>query len=181
MGEIEQGLERAERTRPIPQSAPARVRHLLKRAKGSTRAVAQELGVSQRTVQRWLKGTATPKPAAAKTIEAKVRATWQPRVQKRVRRQAEQQGFTLHVQARFGYTAAAGSTDDPRERHITQYLPGTVAQRLYAARDAGAGEREQERILAEALQEHYFKDNGHRAAGLSAEFTDIAWATIEPY
>ncbi|MEV7217915.1 hypothetical protein AB0O31_33075 [Kitasatospora cineracea] len=107
MGEIEQGLERAVRTRPLPQSVPARPRHLLK--------------------------------------------------------------------------GAGGSTEDPRERHITQYLPGSVAARLYSARDNGAGEREQEQILAEALQEHYFKDNGHRAAGLSAEFTDIAWATIEPH
>ncbi len=181
MGEIEQGLERAARTRPIPQSVPARLRHLLKGAGGSTRALAQELGVSQRTVQRWLKGTARPKPAAARTIERKVRSTWQPGVQRRVRRRAERSGFTLHVQARFGYSSAAGSTDDPRERHITQYLPGSVAQRLYAARDNGAGEREQERILAEALQEHYFKDNGRRADGLSAEFTDIAWATIEPH
>ncbi|MFE2352352.1 telomere-protecting terminal protein Tpg [Kitasatospora cineracea] len=181
MGEIEQGLERAARTRPLPQSVPARLRHLLKGAGGSTRALAQELGVSQRTVQRWLKGTATPKPGAARAIERKVRSTWQPGVQRRVRRQAEQQGFTLHVQARFGYSSAGGSTDDPRERHITQYLPGSVAARLYSARDNGAGEREQEQILAEALQEHYFKDNGHRAAGLSAEFTDIAWATIEPH
>ncbi|WP_263108316.1 helix-turn-helix domain-containing protein, partial [Kitasatospora sp. DSM 101779] len=83
MGEIDDGLERAMRTRPIPKSVPARVRFLVKAAKGSTAAVAVQLGVSQRTVQRWLKGTATPKPAAARAIADAVRAAWQPRVQRR--------------------------------------------------------------------------------------------------
>ncbi|MEU1510445.1 helix-turn-helix domain-containing protein [Kitasatospora sp. NPDC005748] len=55
MGEIDEGLERAERTRPIPRSTAARTRFLLRGAKGSTKRLAQELGVSQRTVQRWLK------------------------------------------------------------------------------------------------------------------------------
>ncbi|MFJ9448329.1 helix-turn-helix domain-containing protein [Kitasatospora sp. NPDC101235] len=59
--EIDEGLERAERTRPIPRSVRARMRFLLKGAKGSTRKLAQDLGVSQRTVQRWLKGQGTPK------------------------------------------------------------------------------------------------------------------------
>ncbi|MEE1782733.1 hypothetical protein PUR71_07340 [Streptomyces sp. SP17BM10] len=73
-----------------------------------------DLGVSQRTVQRWLKGQAAPKPAAAKAIETKVRHKWQPKVKERVRKAAEQNGFTLHLSATFGYTAAGGSTDDPR-------------------------------------------------------------------
>ncbi|MFJ9447001.1 hypothetical protein ACIRRH_34905 [Kitasatospora sp. NPDC101235] len=49
---------------------------------------------------------------------------------------------------------------------ITQKMPGDVARRLYEPRDAGASQDEQERILAEGLREHYFKDNGHRASGL---------------
>ncbi|MEV4556340.1 helix-turn-helix transcriptional regulator [Kitasatospora sp. NPDC049285] len=179
MGEIDEGLERVGRTRPIPQSVPARMRYLLKRAKGSTRLLAGELGVSQRTVQRWLKGVSTPKPDAAQRIEQRVRATWQPGVQRRVRRQAEQQGFMLHVQARFGYTSAAGSTDDPRERLITQHLPGDVARDLYAARDAGATEDAQRRILATALQDHYFKARGRRAEGLTTEINDLAWLDLE--
>ncbi|MFJ9448240.1 telomere-protecting terminal protein Tpg [Kitasatospora sp. NPDC101235] len=177
--EIDEGLERAERTRPIPQSVPARMRFLLKGAKGSTRKLAQDLGVSQRTVQRWLKGQGTPKPAAAKAIEQKVRASWQPRVKQRVRRDAEKNGFMLHIQATFGYSAAGGSTDDPRQRTITQKMPGSVAQRLYAARDAGASQAEQERILAEGLREHYFKDGGRRASGLDVELNDIAWMDVE--
>ncbi|MFF8775254.1 helix-turn-helix domain-containing protein [Kitasatospora sp. NPDC015120] len=48
----------------MPQSTAARMRFLLKGAKSSTKQLAQELGVSQRTVQRWLKGQGNPKPAA---------------------------------------------------------------------------------------------------------------------
>ncbi|MGW4894744.1 telomere-protecting terminal protein Tpg [Kitasatospora sp. NPDC004240] len=179
MGEIDEGLERAERTRPIPQSVPARMRFLLKGTKGSTKKLAQDLGVSQRTVQRWLKGQGTPKPAAAKAIETKVRATWQPGVRKRVRRDAQKNGFMLHIQATFGYSAAGGSTDDPRPRTITQKMPGSVAQRLYEARDAGATQTQQEKILAGALRDHYFKDGGTRATGLDVELNDIAWMDVE--
>ncbi|RRQ72577.1 hypothetical protein CQW39_31020 [Streptomyces griseofuscus] len=45
---------RALRTRPIPSSTQARLRFLLERNRGSTRKVATMLGVSQRTVQRWV-------------------------------------------------------------------------------------------------------------------------------
>ncbi|MEV7218185.1 XRE family transcriptional regulator [Kitasatospora cineracea] len=176
MGEIDDGLARAERTRPIPSTVPARLRHLLRAAKGSTKILASDLGVSQRTVQRWIKGAAVPRPVAAADIEARVRASWQPRVRERVRRRAEAQGFVLHVQGRFGYSAAGGSTDDPRERIITQHLPGQVARELYVARDAGAGEAEQQRILAGALQEHYFRDRGRRAEGLSVRLDQLGWA-----
>ncbi|MFC8450248.1 telomere-protecting terminal protein Tpg [Kitasatospora sp. NPDC057223] len=144
-----------------------------------TKALAAELSVSQRTVQRWLKGQGAPKPAAAKKVEQQVRAKWQPTVKQRVHREAEKRGFMLHMSGTFGYSSAAGSTDDPRPRTITQKMPGSVAHRLYAARDAKAGQAEQERILAEGLREHYFKDNGHRAAGLDVELNDISWMDVE--
>ncbi|MFF2631136.1 telomere-protecting terminal protein Tpg [Kitasatospora griseola] len=181
MGEIDEGLERAERTRPIPQSTAARMRFLLKGAKGSTRALAADLGVSQRTVQRWLKGQGTPKAAAAKAIEGKVRTAWQPRVKQRVRKAAEANGFMLTLSGTIGYTSGRNTTDDPRPRIITQKMPGTVARRLYEARDAGAGQAEQERILAEALRDEYFKARGTRADSLDeVELNDIAWMDLRP-
>ncbi|GAP50249.1 hypothetical protein [Streptomyces azureus] len=48
-------LKRAERkvfTRPAPKSAKAQMEFLYTRAKKSTKALAEQLGVSQRTVQR---------------------------------------------------------------------------------------------------------------------------------
>ncbi|MEW1913003.1 terminal protein Tpg-like protein [Kitasatospora sp. NPDC085895] len=62
---------------------------------------------------------------------------------------------------------------------ITQQMPGEVARRLYEARDAGASEAAQQRILADALGEQYFQDRGRRAAGLSVELTDLGWVDIE--
>ncbi len=42
-------------TRPMPKSAPAQMRYLVRQHKGSTKAVAQLLGVSQRTVERYVR------------------------------------------------------------------------------------------------------------------------------
>ncbi|WP_398901855.1 telomere-protecting terminal protein Tpg [Streptomyces sp. 1114.5] len=124
-------------------------------------------------------GQGTPKPAAAKAIETKVRAAWQPRVRQRVRRAAEQCGFMIHISAMFGFSAANGSTDDPRPRVITQKMPGDVARRLYAARDSGASQDRQEAILAEALRDDYFKDGGRRARSVDVELSNIAWMDIK--
>ncbi|MGW5296363.1 hypothetical protein [Streptomyces bacillaris] len=61
-GKVLEALARAERkvfTRPAPKSAKAQVKFLLTRAKGSTKALAERLGVSRRTVERYRSGTLT--------------------------------------------------------------------------------------------------------------------------
>ncbi|MFH8385337.1 telomere-protecting terminal protein Tpg [Kitasatospora sp. NPDC018058] len=189
--EIDEGLERSERTRPIPVHLNTRVKFLWEKvAKEDTAKLAQAVGVSVRTAQRWARaltalaegrmtGDIPMTRANAAKVERAVRAAWQPRVKQRVRRQAEQRGFMLHMQATFGFSAAGGSTDDPRPRMITQKMPGDVARRLYEARDAGATQARQEAILAEALRDEYFKDGGRRARGLDVELNDIAWMDVE--
>ncbi|WP_282206820.1 terminal protein Tpg-like protein [Kitasatospora fiedleri] len=62
---------------------------------------------------------------------------------------------------------------------ISQKLPGDVARRLYAARDAGASQAQQEEILADALSEHYFRNRDSRARGLDAEVNSVEWMDIE--
>ncbi|MEU2228989.1 helix-turn-helix domain-containing protein [Streptomyces sp. NPDC018347] len=179
MGQIEQGLERALRTRSIPSSSEARLRFLLARNRGSTRKVATMLGVSQRTVQRWVTkkpGARRPGPMQVRAIEEAVLARWQPRVRARRRAQAEAEGFVFHTRARFGFAAPAGSSDDPRVRWIAQDLPGEVARELFAARDAGAGEQQQTVILARALGHAYFREWGSRAHGLHVAFSDVEFA-----
>jgi hypothetical protein len=60
VGDIHDALDRADRetfTREPPKTPLARIRLLLKAEKGSTRAVAARLGVTQRTVERYLAGT----------------------------------------------------------------------------------------------------------------------------
>jgi transcriptional regulator with XRE-family HTH domain len=168
-------------TRPIPKSAQARMRFLVKTAKGSTQAVAQRLGVSRRTVERYLKGTLKrPRRDLADRLEAAVREDWQPRVKQRAqRRAATSAGLVIETRARFGFTAAPGSTDDGRMRRITQHLPPAYAARLFEARTSGATEDQLRAIAAEGLQEVYFRDGGRRADGLLVEFTDIDYVEID--
>jgi transcriptional regulator with XRE-family HTH domain len=184
VGEFEDALQRAAvntATRPIPKTAGARMRFLVKAEKGSTASVAARLGVSRRTVERYVKGTLRrPRPELAARLEQEVRKDWQPRVRQRAKKQAATAtGIVIETRARFGFTAAPGSTDDARMRRITQHLPPAYAARLFDAQAAGATEQQLRRIAAEGLQEIYFKDRGRRAQGLEVEFTDIDYVELD--
>lgn len=183
MGIIGDGLEQAAAntaTRPAPKSAPAQMRFLVRQLKG-TRAVAQLLGVSQRTVERYVKGQIkTPRPHLAERLAAEVRKRWQPRVRRRAMKQAATStGITVETRARFGFTAAPGTTDDGRMRRITQHLPPAYAARLFDAQASGAPEDRLRAVVAEGLQEVYFRDGGRRAPGLAVEFTDIDYVEFD--
>ncbi|MEU0335179.1 XRE family transcriptional regulator [Streptomyces sp. NPDC006193] len=170
---LDRALEQAF-TRPVPKSAQAQMRYLVKRLKG-TRPAAELLGVSQRTVERYLAGTLKrPRKELAARLEHEVRSRWQPQVRARAKeRAATAEGIVVSARARFGFTAAPGSTDDPRLRHITQALPPRWADRLFTARDEGATESRLKEIAAQGLGETYFRDGGRRAQGLLVEFTDV--------
>ncbi|WP_369162365.1 helix-turn-helix domain-containing protein [Streptomyces sp. R02] len=177
MGIVDDGLNKAAQqafTRPIPKSAGAQMRYLVKQLKG-TRAVAQQLGVSQRTVERYVKDQIRrPRADLAQRLADAVRERWQPRVRAEARkRAATSTGVVVDVRARFGFTAAPGTTDDARIRHITLALPPQHAARLFNAQDAGASEQQLRGLAAEALGEVYFRDGGRRAHGLDVELTDI--------
>lgn len=183
MGIVGDSLDRADQahtTRPIPKSAGAQMRYLVKQHKGATKQVAALLGISQRTVERYVKDQIkTPKQALADRMETEVRRRWQPVVRKRAREKAAKQtGLVIETRARFGFTAAPGTSDDGRMRRITQHLPPELAGRLFAAQDAGATEAELQALAAEGLQEAYFKDGGARAQGLLVEFTDIDYVEL---
>jgi transcriptional regulator with XRE-family HTH domain len=184
MGILADSLDKATAntaTRPIPKTAPAQMRFLVKSAKGSTRAVAERLGISQRTVERYVKGQLRqPRKDLAALLAREVRRDWQPRVRDRARkRAAETGGIVIETRARFGFTAAPGTTDDARVRRITQHLPPAYAARLFDAQAAGAGEQQLRAIAAEGLQEIYFKDRGRRAQDLAVEFTDIDYVELD--
>jgi transcriptional regulator with XRE-family HTH domain len=184
MGILADSLDNAEAntfTRSIPRSAPAQMRFLVKQEKGFTRAVAQRLGVSQRTVERYVKGQLRrPRRALAARLASEVRRDWQPRVRDRAKKRAASSGgIVIETRARFGFTAAPGTTDDGRIRRITQHLPPAYAARLFEAQAAGATEEELRRIAAEGLQEIYFKDSGRRAQDLRVEFTDIDYVELD--
>ncbi|WP_326600363.1 telomere-protecting terminal protein Tpg [Streptomyces sp. NBC_01803] len=111
--------------------------------------------------------------------EREVRRDGQPRVRQRAIRRAAETGITVETRARFGFTAAPGSTDAPRIRRVTEALPAETAARLLASYHAGADEGRLRDILAQGLGQAYFRDHGRRAAGLDVAIQDIDYLDIE--
>ncbi|MEV6881387.1 telomere-protecting terminal protein Tpg [Streptomyces sp. NPDC051135] len=162
-------------TRPAPKTAGAQMRYLVKQLKG-TRAVAQMLRISQRTVERYVKDQIRkPRPELAARLEREVKKRWQPQIRARARQKAAStEGIVIDTRARIGYTAPIGTTDEDRLRHLTVALPPQYAARLFDAQDRGADDRQLQQIAAEALKEVYFQDDGRRAGQLEeVRFTDI--------
>ncbi|MBT2409612.1 XRE family transcriptional regulator [Streptomyces sp. ISL-12] len=171
---LEAALQKAF-TRPAPKSAGAQMRYLVKQLKG-TKAVAQMLRISQRTVERYVKDQIKkPRPDLAARLEREVKKRWQPQIRAKAKeRAATTGGIVIDTRARMGYTAPIGSTDQDRIRHLTVALPPQYAGRLFDAQDAGATDQQLQEIAAEALKEVYFQDSGRRAGSLEeVRFTDI--------
>ncbi|MFK4227574.1 telomere-protecting terminal protein Tpg [Streptomyces sp. NPDC019890] len=172
------GLEAAVQkafTRPAPKSAPAQMRYLVKQLKG-TKAVAQMLRISQRTVERYVKDQIKkPRPDLAARLEAEVKKRWQPQIRAKARQKAATTGgIVIDTRARIGYTAPIGTTDEDRLRHLTVALPPQYAARLFNAQEQGASDQQLQQIAAEALKEVYFQDMGRRAGQLEeVRFTGI--------
>ncbi|MHA5051069.1 telomere-protecting terminal protein Tpg [Streptomyces sp. SD15] len=172
------GLDKAVQkafTRPAPKSAGAQMRYLVKQLKG-TRAVAQLLRVSQRTVERYVKDQIKkPRADLAARLEREVKARWQPQIRAKARQKAATTGgIIIDTRARIGYTAPIGSTDEDRLRHLTVALPPQYAARLFDAQEQGASDQRLQEIAAEGLKEVYFQDSGRRAGQLEeVRFTDI--------
>ncbi|OLZ60683.1 DNA-binding protein [Streptomyces sp. IMTB 2501] len=162
-------------TRPAPKSAPAQMRYLVKQLKG-TKAVAQMLRISQRTVERYVKDQIKkPRPDLAARLETEVKKRWQPQIRAKARQKAATTGgIVIDTRARIGYTAPIGTTDEDRLRHLTVALPPQYAARLFDAQEQGASDQQLQQIAADALKEVYFQDNGRRAGQLEqVRFTDI--------
>jgi hypothetical protein len=184
VAEIEDAIERADQeafTRQPPKTLKGQIGYLIKQLK-TTRAVAEEIGVSQRSVERYRKGERKhPPKAIAERIDAAVQQRWQPQVRKRRQQQAATTGgITVETRARFGYTAPIGTTDDGRFRRLTVHLPPAYAQRLFDARNTGAADQQMRQIIAEGFKEIYFQDSGSRAMGLSdVTLNDIDYLDLD--
>lgn len=167
-------------TRKPPVSTQARARYLVKQL-GGTRPVAQLLGVSQRTVERYVTGQRKQPPAPlAQKLEREVRARWQPKVRKRaIDRATTTTGVAVETRATFGFDAPAGSTDDARLRRIAQQLPADTAARLFDAAAAGAAEAQLAQIVADGLAEVYFRTGGGRASELDVRLTDVDYMIFD--
>ncbi len=176
-GKVLEALARAERkmfTRFAPKSANAQVKFLLTRVKGSAKALAERLGTSTRTIERYRAGKlTTPQKRLRTVLVEETESEWQPQVRARVREQAAtSSGMMVDVTAYFGFTCT-GSSDDGRERQITTAISPTYAKQILELQEAGATEEELHPIVAEAITESYFTEWGTRAAGLRADFTHV--------
>ncbi|MEU1670220.1 terminal protein [Streptomyces sparsogenes] len=176
-GKVLEALARAERkvfTRPTPKSAKACMKFLRTRERGSTKAVAERLGTSRRTVERYLAGKLKkPQKRLQAALVEETESEWQPQVRAQAREQAAtSSGMMVDVTAHFGFTCK-GSSDDGRERTITTAISPTYAKQILELQEAGATEEELHPIVAAAIAESYFTEWGTRAAGLRADFTDV--------
>lgn len=109
-GKVLEALTRAERkvfTRPAPKSAKAQVK-LLTRAKGPTKALAERLGVSRRTVERYRAGKlTTPQKRLQAALVEETESEWQPQVRAQARERAStSSGMMVEVTAYFGFTCS---------------------------------------------------------------------------
>ncbi|QKW55024.1 telomere-protecting terminal protein Tpg [Streptomyces buecherae] len=140
-------------TRPLPKTAPAQMRALV-RALGGTRAAAGVLGVSQRTVERYVRAQIRrPRPDLAGRLAAELRRHWQPGLQRAALRRAARAGFTVETRATFGYRAPGGSTDEARRRLITQHIPPALAAPVIDAYLRGESEHQLQTRVADILGE----------------------------
>ncbi|MFE0798124.1 telomere-protecting terminal protein Tpg [Streptomyces mutabilis] len=91
-GKVLEVLARAERrvfTRPAPKSANAQVKFLLTQMEESARSLAERVGTSTRTIERYRAGKLKKpqKRLQAALVEA-TESEWQPQVRARAREQA---------------------------------------------------------------------------------------------
>ncbi|MGC5041105.1 telomere-protecting terminal protein Tpg [Streptomyces sp. DT73] len=176
-GKILEALARAERkvfTRPAPKSANAQVKFLLTRMKKTAKDLAEHVGTSTRTIERYRAGKLkTPQKRLQAALVEATESEWQPQVRAQARERASTSGgMSVEVTAYFGFTCT-GSSDDGRERQITTDISPYYVKQILALQDAGATEEELHPIVAEAIVESYFTDWGTRADGLRADFTAV--------
>ncbi|WP_406320060.1 telomere-protecting terminal protein Tpg [Streptomyces sp. NBC_01637] len=154
MGILGDSLDRAAAstaTRPIPKSAGAQMRFLVKQFEGPRPLPTSWASPSARSNAT----SRTRSKNHARTLRpdsGEGRNRWQPRVKEKAKKNAATStGIVVETRARFGFTAAPGTTDDGRIRLITLHLPPQHAARLFDAQTAGASEQQLQAVIAEGL------------------------------
>lgn len=164
--------------RKAPVSAPAQTRYVLRdKYGGSTRAMARDYGVSQRTVQRWLKGERAPgRSAQGRRVARDVGEIRERRAARRARA-AVRRGEVPRVRMK-GYIGPEipQGPDYRRRRTITRQLSREDALDLIDARERGdtAAERE----VLERAYGGYF-DRGVPGGRDAADLGEIDWIELE--
>lgn len=123
---IMEGLARAERalfTRPAPKSARAQMKFLRKRERGSTKSLAERLGISRKTVQRYLSGASVkPNKRLQEVLVQETESEWQPQVRAQAKqRAASSVGLAISCRAYFGF-GPDGTSDAGRVRDVSVWV-----------------------------------------------------------
>jgi hypothetical protein len=159
----------------LPGTPRARM-ELVVQHEGSTKKAAQLLGVHPETVRRYLRGQRQYPPAAfAARLESQARIAYRPRLGRQADQQMIKVGLRVNLTARFGFSGSNGSSDDPRERQLSEDLTSADTARLLAARDAGS-EQDARDITAEGAGQAYFQLRG---TGMSVEMNDLIFVSYE--
>jgi hypothetical protein len=177
-----EGLARAERalfTRPAPKSARAQMKFLRTRERGSTKSLAERLGISRKTVQRYLSGASTkPNQRLQEALVQETESEWQPQVRAQARQHAASSGgLVISCRAYFGL-GPEGTSDAGRVRDITVAATPSHAAAILAAQEGGATESDLHDAVAEAIADAYFRQGGGGHAGLEVKFADVEWLNI---
>ncbi|MFI6530169.1 telomere-protecting terminal protein Tpg [Streptomyces uncialis] len=180
---IMDGIARAERalfTRPAPKSARAQMKFLRTREKGSIKTLAERLGVSRKTVQRYLSGISTkPNKRLREALVQETESEWQPQVRAQARqRAASSGGLVISCRAYFGF-GPEGTSDAGRVRDIMVDVPARHAAAILAAQEDGATENDLHQAVAEAVADVYFRQGGGGRANLEVRFSDVEWLNIK--
>jgi hypothetical protein len=162
---VQEALDRADSrhwTRTLPRSLRARLAYLRKQARHDTAALAHRLGTTPADLDAL--NPAAPIPDTHplhQAVEREVIRLWQPRVRQRAHAAILANGgqMMLSFRAWLGFTAAAGSSDDPRLRFLTLSLHTPHTTALFTARHNDAPEEHLRALLGDALGASYFHRN----------------------
>ncbi|MFD7924031.1 telomere-protecting terminal protein Tpg [Streptomyces sp. NPDC059740] len=159
---IREALDRADSrhwTRKPPLSMRGQLAYLFKQYRHDSAALAHRLQTDPAALRvlRTLEQTPQDHPLRP-AVEREVIRLWQPRVRRRAHEAiiANNGHMMLSFRAWLGFTAAAGSSDDPRLRFLTLSLTAPYPQRLFAAQHQREPEEALRTILNGALSACYF-------------------------
>jgi transcriptional regulator with XRE-family HTH domain len=179
---IMDGLARAERalfTRPAPKSPQAQMKFLRKREKGSTKSLAERLGVSRKTVQRYLSGASSkPRKRLQEALAQETESEWQPQIRAQARQRATtSRGLVISCRAYFGF-GRYGTSDERRVRDISVAVSPSHAAAILAERELGATDNDLHDLVAEAIADAYFRQRSAAHAHLEVTFKEVEWLDI---
>ncbi|MFF3617554.1 helix-turn-helix domain-containing protein [Streptomyces sp. NPDC002580] len=156
-------------SRQAPARATTQASHVReKQYGGSTKEMARAFGVTERTVQRWIKGTRTPKGEDAKKLEtaaAAAQVTDRGR-ERRAKQMEKEPAGTIRVRVDRAGTFSVRGSDAVRTRTVDLDLKPDQAAALARATD-DAGVRD---VIGDALADYF---NGGAYGGFRASDFDF--------